>query len=642
MQDIPMIDSHIEPTKMPISVLEYLKTLRLKPSSVDISITATDRTGVLYVRQGTVIGAECGQLVGNGAYLTLAAIGDGDIQTVASDQPVAGNVSLTVAQVERFFTKLPNLPPASGHCNEEETLKEAVRCFFQFKRKEAGEKLIEVLRSNRFYYPAWLWHSRLMTREVYIKKALNEAKKWGNAEPAITREAQKIEPQFTGSPETARRCIFCWSLIKPEEERCENCRGLQRISKFSDDGVVATEELQQTLILYEEEMLKNPGNSRIAYCLCLGYYSLGQLDRAWEYINKALSISPREPLFVKTSAFLQPTAKPVRKENVPKSAAKTVESPVTGGGRPATVNTAKLDKTVLVVDDSKTARKVVSMVLGRKGYKIVETSTGTEALLTIEGVTPDLVLLDVMLPDMSGFEVLTAIRNNSRLSEVPVVMLTGKRRPEDRRKGMVSGSNEYLTKPFDPAKLLSVLGKYLELPAKMAVAAKPAYIKQAASPQFSPKPVIAVKKPVVGKPVVSPPADIASKYNKADRSVLIVEDSPTARKVITMVLTRKGYRVEEAATGGEALSKVASVLPQLILLDARLPDMTGFDVLAKIKQNSQLKEIPVVMLTAKDNPVDREKGMRAGLAEYLTKPFNPEKLLSVIGGYIEQRQQSAG
>jgi twitching motility two-component system response regulator PilG len=102
-----------------------------------------------------------------------------------------------------------------------------------------------------------------------------------------------------------------------------------------------------------------------------------------------------------------------------------------------------------------------------------------------------------------------------------------------------------------------------------------------------------------------------------------------------MVLSRKGYAVSEAATGREAFIKVADEeLPHLILLDAMLPDMTGYDILAKLKQDTRLKEIPVVMLTAKDSPVDREKGMRAGSVAYLTKPFNPDKLLSVIGSYI--------
>jgi len=249
---------------------------------------------------------------------------------------------------------------------------------------------------------------------------------------------------------------------------------------------------------------------------------------------------------------------------------------------------------------------------------------------------------------------MTAIRKNSRLSDVPVVMLTGKRGASDRLKGMMSGSNEYLTKPFDPAKLLSVLGKYLEpsvaaTPAAPAIQATPVRSVQRTEPRPAPvkpemkakPPVIrpAVAKPAVVKPIAVPPAKAgptAPVTEKKDTaaSVLVVEDSPTSRRVISMVLTRKGYVVSEAATGGEALRQVENESPSLILLDAMLPDMTGYDILARIQQEPRLKDIPVVMLTAKDSPLDREKGMRAGATAYLTKPFNPDKLLSVIGSYI--------
>jgi DNA-binding response OmpR family regulator len=301
------------------------------------------------------------------------------------------------------------------------------------------------------------------------------------------------------------------------------------------------------------------------------------------------------------------------------------------------------EKTVLVVEDSKTARKVVSLVLGRKGYNIIEATTGTEALLAIEGMTPDLVLLDVMLPDMDGYEILSTIRKNKEYSDVPVVMLTGKKGAADRQKGMISGSNEYLTKPFNPAKLLSVIGKYLNPSTKNTKAAQQNCVTKKESPVPYVKPAPAVKPAVVktgviaakvAKAEVAKPEVTGSMGNGKDRSILVVEDSPTSRKVITMVLTRKGYVVSEAATGGEAFSKVQEELPKLILLDAMLPDMSGYDILAQFKQDSRLKDIPVVMLTAKDSPVDREKGMRAGSSAYLTKPFNPDKLLSVIGGYI--------
>jgi len=640
-----MIASPFSSTATQRNTVDYLKSVRFLQGDLDVEVKSQSRSGMLHVRQGQVLGAQCGKLQGNGALLTLAAIGIADIHSVQSVGPVEKNVSVTVSQIERFFARLPGLAQAESQCEEDRTFAHALRLFFQFRRKEAGAKLVEVLRSNRFYYPAWLWYSRLMTQENTIKKALNEARQWGNSDLSVQREAKKIATQLTGSTEAVKRCIFCWSLLQAGEERCFSCGGFQRISKNSHDREQTSGDLQEILPLYDAEFKKNPRNARIAYCLCLGFYSLGNLDRASELITQALQISPREPLFIRTSALLQPVVPEVRQQ----AAAAMPVPQRTASGKESTVPTAAAvdnkpkcsDRTVLVVEDSKTARRVITSVLDRKGYRIIEAASGTEALLAIEGMVPDLVLLDVMLPDMTGYDILAVMRKNSRFSDVPVVMLTGKSGAVDRQKGISGGSNEYLTKPFEPAKLLAVLARYLEssvqnppsrhpLPAleKAETVVEPAVVQPAATrpPAVPPAAMVA--------PTAAKPTSAMSRENELKKTVLIVEDSPTSRKVIAMVLSRKGYLVQEAVNGQQALRMIDDARPHLILLDAMLPDMTGYDILARLQQDLGLKEIPVVMLTAKDSPMDREKGIRAGSSAYLTKPFNPEKLLSVIGSYI--------
>ncbi|TKB25060.1 response regulator [Desulfopila sp. IMCC35006] len=627
------------------NTVDYLKSVRFLQGDLDVAVKSQSRSGMLHVRQGQVLGAQCGKLQGNGALLTLAAIGPADIHSVQSVGPVEKNVSVTVSQIERFFARLPGLAQAESQCDEDRTFAHALQLFFQFRRKEAGAKLVEVLRSNRFYYPAWLWHSRLMTQENTIKKALNEARQWGNSDLSVQREAKKIATQLTGSTEPVKRCIFCWSLLQAGEERCFSCGGFQRISKNSGDREQTSTDLLEILPLYDAEFKKNPRNVRIAYCLCLGFYSLGNLDRASELITQALQIAPREPLFIRTSALLQPVAPEVRQQ----AAAAMVVPQRTAPGKEATVPTAAAvdnkpkcsDRTVLVVEDSKTARRVITSVLDRKGYRIIEAASGTEALLAIEGMVPDLVLLDVMLPDMTGYDILAVMRKNGRFSDVPVVMLTGKSGAADRQKGISGGSNEYLTKPFEPAKLLAVLARYLESSVQHPPSRPPLPALEKAETVVEP----AVVQPAVTRPPAAPPAAMVAptaaeptggmpRENELKKTVLIVEDSPTSRKVIAMVLSRKGYLVQEAVNGQQALRMIEEARPHLILLDAMLPDMTGYDILARLQQDLGLKEIPVVMLTAKDSPMDREKGIRAGSSAYLTKPFNPEKLLSVIGSYI--------
>ncbi len=652
-----MTDTLVDSTLEQRNIIEYLKSLQSSGGDLDVEVNGAHRSGVLQVRNGRVVAAECGELRGNGALFTLAALDTAQVREHSPKQQAEQNVSISSKQLSRFFAKVTNLSKDGARCDEQQTLQDGIRLLFSFRRKEASAKLVEVLRCNRFHYPAWLWYSRLMNREEYINKALKEAGIWGNADTSIESEKNKIEPRLTGSTAKVKRCIFCWSPVGEGKDRCDNCHGLQLLPKIDDQAESAAKELQQALSLYESALAAEPDNLRIAYCLCLGYCSLGDIDRAREFLEKAKNISPEEPILAKADAVFRPAKQ--APEQIPEQAPEQEPAPsVVEAEEPSDQSVEPVEpavsvaqeeqgagKTILVVEDSKTARKVISVVLNRKGYNIIEASSGSEALLAAAGVAPDLVLLDLMLPDMSGFDVLASIRKNSELSEVPVVMLTGKQGATDRQKGMMIGSNEYLTKPFDPAKLLVVLDKYLGAQSPSATPQqKIPEEKSKTEVQPTPaKPVARGKEPEV-KPAAVRPAEPETRAVKSapeppkdsDRlkSVLVVEDSPTSRKVISVVLSRNGFTVREAATGSEALDQLEQGTPKLILLDAMLPDMTGYEILALLKQDQRLKDIPVVMLTAKDSPIDREKGMRAGSNAYLTKPFDPDKLLSVIGGYI--------
>ena len=113
-----------------------------------------------------------------------------------------------------------------------------------------------------------------------------------------------------------------------------------------------------------------------------------------------------------------------------------------------------------------------------------------------------------------------------------------------------------------------------------------------------------------------------------------LKDSATTRKVIAITLTRNGYRVMEAGDGMEALSKISEERPNLIMLDVILPKMDGYKILAIIKKNEEFKDIPVIMLTSKDGFLNKMKGRMSGAAAYLTKPFDPEKMLQEIKKHL--------
>ncbi|MGD9211055.1 MAG: response regulator, partial [Desulfobacteraceae bacterium] len=118
------------------------------------------------------------------------------------------------------------------------------------------------------------------------------------------------------------------------------------------------------------------------------------------------------------------------------------------------------------------------------------------------------------------------------------------------------------------------------------------------------------------------------------KKILVVDDSPTTRKVVVLTLLQKGYKIFEAQDGLEALSKIDSERPDLILLDVVLPKMDGYKILSIVKDNKELKQIPVIMLTSKDGLINKVKGKLAGSAAYLTKPFDPKELIETVRKFI--------
>ena len=117
--------------------------------------------------------------------------------------------------------------------------------------------------------------------------------------------------------------------------------------------------------------------------------------------------------------------------------------------------------------------------------------------------------------------------------------------------------------------------------------------------------------------------------------VLIVDDDPLIRHVVRAVLEDGSYDLDEAASGEEALRVAAGHPPDVVLLDVMMPGIDGFEVAARMKKDARLKGAVVVMLTAKDAPEDRRRGMEAGADVYFTKPFSPLELLTTLSGVLK-------
>ncbi len=111
------------------------------------------------------------------------------------------------------------------------------------------------------------------------------------------------------------------------------------------------------------------------------------------------------------------------------------------------------------------------------------------------------------------------------------------------------------------------------------------------------------------------------------KKILLVDDEPYIIKSLSFVLEKKGYNVLCANNGEDALDKIKSYRPDLVLLDVMMPKKTGYDVCMEIRKYQEFKDLYIIMLTAKSQDSDKEKGLEAGANEYLTKPFSPGKML---------------
>jgi CheY-like chemotaxis protein len=200
--------------------------------------------------------------------------------------------------------------------------------------------------------------------------------------------------------------------------------------------------------------------------------------------------------------------------------------------------------TALVIDDDPVVRELMQSFLTKEGYRIALAESGEEGLRLARAIHPDAITLDVLMPGMDGWSVLSALKSDPELADTPVILLTI---TDNKSMGYALGASEYLTKPIDRERLLTVLRKYQR----------------------------------------NPP-------------VLIVEDDAQSRSMLRRLLEKEGWPVVEAENGAVALARAAEGRPGVVLLDLMMPEMDGFEFVEQFRKRADWRGIPIVVITAKD------------------------------------------
>ena len=246
---------------------------------------------------------------------------------------------------------------------------------------------------------------------------------------------------------------------------------------------------------------------------------------------------------------------------------------------------------ILLVESDRDLALELRHRLDAEGYQVLLAGTGEDALWLAREEQPQLVTIDIMLPDIDGFGVLEKLKQHAHTAPIPVIIVSLLRGLE--QDGYTLGAVDYLIKPFQEEQLLES-------------------VRFVMSAQDPPQ----------------------------DGDLLVVDDDPDILELLARMLNFHGYQVRTAFNGWEALACVEESPPAAILLDLKMPRMDGYEVIQHLKQNRTTRFIPIIVITA--SPVDKERDrvriLGTGSSQYITKPLSIETLVKEIRASIEERQ----
>jgi CheY-like chemotaxis protein/signal transduction histidine kinase/HAMP domain-containing protein len=265
---------------------------------------------------------------------------------------------------------------------------------------------------------------------------------------------------------------------------------------------------------------------------------------------------------------------------------------------------------LLVVEDNPAEQLSITELLDHDDIDILTVGTGKEALQTLRDEPCDCVVLDLRLPDMSGFDVLEQIKGDASICDVPVVVFTGRELSSEEDLRLHTMARSIVVKGVEsPERLLDETALFLHRVVTNLPASKQKMLERLNS----------------------------SDEDLLDRTVLLVDDDARNIFALSSVLERRGMRVLTATTGEEAIELVQSTADlAIVLMDIMMPQMDGYQTMAAIRKIPALQRLPIIALTAKAMKGDREKCLEAGASDYLAKPVNTEQLLSALRMWLHR------
>jgi two-component system cell cycle response regulator len=259
---------------------------------------------------------------------------------------------------------------------------------------------------------------------------------------------------------------------------------------------------------------------------------------------------------------------------------------------------------VLVIEDNKANLALMRYLLEAFGYMVMSAVDGQAGLELAATLLPDLVVCDIQLPKVDGYEVARQLKNNPQLASIPRVAVSAFAMAGDRERILSSAFDGYISKPIVPETFVGELESFL------------------------PKAKWIVDRPVQSNGETS--AQVAPQSANRGR-ILIVDDVPANLSVLRSVLEPSGYEILTATCGPEAVRLAQQTAPDLVISDLHLPGEPDYALIQTLKSDPQLKSIPVVMMSATTHSEHKARtGLKMGAVRFLFRPIQPQTLLAEI------------
>lgn len=453
-----------------LSPLDFIKLLEFDHKSCTIEVQNSDgRIGLLNVVDGLLHDAKAGELQGEEAAIDILGWEKSSFNiTDIGREDIAIKIISTLDQLAAKAETLRNTAGSKPRgtalpATHNELLFLAIRNAENGNIKQAQALLTKILKEAPQNSMAWLWLARISDNFKTVRIALKNASLTAPDDPEVIKELAKLTGAVSDGCEDTEHvdhCVFCWAPVRKKSTVCHHCNAQLDINEamfhasfFDSRKPPELKEILDSFQRFTKATIVDQHNAGAHYRLALTHINLEQWDEALGELKQATTIEPANAEYLAKYTILAEFLADLGgffdedQEKHPSAAPEEAKP--------------RRKVKILVVEDSATTRTVISRMLTNEGYEVIQAMDGIEAITRFAETKPDLVLLDIIMPGIDGYETLAILKKNHDLSDIPVIMLTAKDSLVAKLKGKMSGSTEYLTKPFNALELMAKIKKHL-------------------------------------------------------------------------------------------------------------------------------------------------------------------------------------